>query len=497
MQDARLDEDLEVWEQEEHEEDVMIIVQTLDQKTLKNEQLLEPEPDDDEMSYDMQDDMTVKAIQEKSWICTCSCRQCFGSILEIPEGRTRCVCRHCPWSDQCSFLAMKDEQLCARCTGELQRGGDRPPTHIPTGAYGSWWSPDRSRQLGASEVRAARGQTGKKSDETHPPPSDRGVRQSLGSYELEENWNLAEMLAECVQDSKPTATPATLDSAQQEQDMSMSIGTDDSQLRSAVDPLMYVATDQPEIQQAVAAAAQDMKLSTMFDQWRLKRAVCYLTEQRPAVAVHVVPEVLEVPEKLETSVDSDRAGDIRSRRNTSGELIRLAGAWIKSVIRSTLIEIGHDVTMALCGDSSPVRWSAENFGLLFVRHLTLKTRFLKEVVQAGLAEICWAKGIANPAGMWTNLAPVSTLNRRLDIADCKRQRRREHETEIIIESVCKCESAVAPASVVARESASGSVRGGGAASSVTRVSSVTRGCLVPTRSKRIPRAAVRATGVGA
>ena len=121
--------------------------------------------------------------------------------------------------------------------------------------------------------------------------------------------------------------------------------------------------------------------------------------------------------------------------------------------------------------------------------------FLKEAVQAGLAKIYRVKGTENPADMWTKAVLVSTLTRCLAIAGCWWQRRQEHETDIIIEDVC--ESAVAPESAVALESASSSVRRGGAASSATRVSSVARGCVVPTRSERTPRAAVRATGVGA
>ena len=252
------DEDLAVWNQGEHEEDAMIveqIVQVLDQKTLKREQLPLLEPVDDEKSYDTQDDMTVKAGQEKSWICTCSCRQCFGSILEIPKGRTRCVCQHCPWSDQCGFLAMEGKQLCARCTGELQRGGNQPPAPTPIGAYGSWWSSDRSRQLGPSDVQAVRGQN-RRSEGALPPQNDR--RDEHGD------------------------------------------DVDISRFRSAVDLLMYTAKDQFEIQQAtpVVVRACIMQLPAMLNQRRLKRIVRYLRERGSMAAAHVVPDMLE------TCVDS-------------------------------------------------------------------------------------------------------------------------------------------------------------------------------------------------
>ena len=339
----------------------------------------------------------------------------------------------------------------------------------------------------------------------------RTVRRIPGGYELEGNWSLVEKLAEQLhlQDSKPVATPGTRYSAQQEQDASMLVGANVSQFRSAVGSLMYVATDQPEVQQAAAAAARGMQSPTMLDQWRLKRAVRYLIGRGPVAAVYTLSEV---PDVLETHVDSDWAGDIRSRRSTSGGLIRLAGAWIQSwsrlqsvtalssaeaeyyalttglqesrAIQSTLAEIGYEVTIALYSDSSTARQSAEKVGLLHVKHLSLKMHFLKEAVQAGLAKIYRVKGTENPADMWTKAVPVSIVTKCLAIAGCWRQRRQEHET-IIVEDVC--ESAVALKSAVAPEGASSSVRGG-AASSATQVPSAAHGFMVPTRSGRTPRA---------
>jgi len=264
----------------------------------------------------------------------------------------------------------------------------------------------------------------------------RTIRLRDDGFEVEGNWTLLLNLAEKLKlsSAKPEATPVVRSSAKEEGDAWSLVDDQISQYRSAVGSLMHIALDQPEVQYAVGVLARGMQAPTSLDVWRLKRALRYLLGRGRMMSVY---SVVEDPTELVVYTDADWAGDLRSRRSTSGGIILLGDTWSTSwsrlqavtalssaeaeyysltlgvqegrAIQSMLEELNVKVQLRMKCDSLAAKQSAEKVGLLRVKHLALRMHYLKEVVAAGLVIIDKVESSRNLADLWTKPVNASTL----------------------------------------------------------------------------------------
>ena len=91
--------------------------------------------------------------------------------------------------------------------------------------------------------------------------------------------------------------------------------------RSMVMRMAYMSVDRPDLCHVVRTLASSMKNPEMVDWLRLKKAVRYLVRQP------YLKRVFKLQNKKDLCVeawsDSDWAGDIRTRRSTTGSLVKV------------------------------------------------------------------------------------------------------------------------------------------------------------------------------
>ena len=88
--------------------------------------------------------------------------------------------------------------------------------------------------------------------------------------------------------------------------------------RSGVMRLSYLGQDRSDVQETAKCLAQRMKTPNEHDLSEMKRAARYLLRHPRAVLVY---EEQSEPRELEGWVDSDHAGDVVTRKSTSGLVV--------------------------------------------------------------------------------------------------------------------------------------------------------------------------------
>ena len=131
-----------------------------------------------------------------------------------------------------------------------------------------------------------------------------------------------------------------------------------------------------------------------------------------------------LPHQVETYTDSIWGGNIIQRRNTSGGIITIDGkvvvkAWSRLqrcvalssaeaeyyslmlgaqeslAVRSLLEEMRLQTMVVLKCDSGAAKAAVERSGLLHMKHLQLKARFLKKLQKEGMIQVLKVPGISN------------------------------------------------------------------------------------------------------
>ena len=104
-------------------------------------------------------------------------------------------------------------------------------------------------------------------------------------------------------------------------------GSERTLYRSAAMRLSYLGQDRPDLQECSKYLAQKKKEPREFDLTELKRAVPYL-RSRPRAVLRFERQPL--PHSLDGWVDSDYAGDVVTRKSTSGLAIQYGGHCVKT-----------------------------------------------------------------------------------------------------------------------------------------------------------------------
>ena len=97
--------------------------------------------------------------------------------------------------------------------------------------------------------------------------------------------------------------------------------------RSKLGKLLALSHDRPDVQFAAMMIARHAAAPASLDTWRLKRVARYL-DAHPRLAN--VYEEMQQPKNITVWVDADWAGDTQSRRSTSGGVLRLGRAPLRT-----------------------------------------------------------------------------------------------------------------------------------------------------------------------
>ena len=179
-----------------------------------------------------------------------------------------------------------------------------------------------------------------------------------------------------------------------------------SEYRRAVARLNYLAQDRQDIAFATKELARRMATPSESDVGSLRRVLRYLKTHPRS---YVTYEWQKVPESLTCYVDSDWAGCKRTRRSTSGGVLFLGkhciGHWSRTqscvalssgeaelnaalkggveliCAQTYLTELGHQMLLVMCGDSSACVGMVGREGLGKVKHVQVKQLWLQERIR--------------------------------------------------------------------------------------------------------------------
>ena len=210
-------------------------------------------------------------------------------------------------------------------------------------------------------------------------------------------------------DAKAVPTPAvkmTAEEAAEQMGAPTLAPAECTKFRSVVMRAAYMAQDRPDLAEAVKTLSRRMVTPTAVDMMRLKRLGRYVLG-RPRASLEFLPQAL--PSEVLVEVDSDFAGDLVTRRSTTG-IACIFGAHViktQSVLQSTVsLSSGEsefyaavqgsatglgvqslladwlvNVGITVASDSSAARGLASKRGLSKTRHIATRYLWLQERVR--------------------------------------------------------------------------------------------------------------------
>jgi hypothetical protein len=273
----------------------------------------------------------------------------------------------------------------------------------------------------------------------------RTIRLTSEGYVIEGSGKIVNAFLEelGVTQCKYTPTPAIKLSQREIEQSELLDGPGHRKFRSILGKLLYVAHDRPDLQYAVKEAARACSAPREVDVQRVKRIGRYLSHHRSLPALY---SLREVPTNFCVWVDADWAGDVVTRKSTSGGILTYGECYVSSWSRTQscvalssaeaeyyallqgaqeglkmkhlACELHIDATVILKSDSSAAKCAAEKRGTLHMKHLALKSLFLKELVATNMLSILKIGTQANAADMLTKPVGQEILRRCLDQLAC-------------------------------------------------------------------------------
>ena len=197
--------------------------------------------------------------------------------------------------------------------------------------------------------------------------------------------------------------------------------------RRGVARINYLAQDRPDLAVAANLLARSMAHPKVGDEIKLKRVIRYL-KSHPRCRLSY--EYQEPPRDICVLSDSDWAGDVKTRRSTSGMMILLgrhllhfASRLQKTValssgeaelnaqvlglteglgVSSLCREWGLPSTVSCFCDSSAARGIASRVGVGRMKHLQVRQLWIQEQVRQGRATVSWMPRNDNLADVLTH-----------------------------------------------------------------------------------------------
>ncbi len=238
---------------------------------------------------------------------------------------------------------------------------------------------------------------------------------------LLEEWGMTEC--------NDMATPVTAiaDRDQQLQEPQPMEQQEARRYRRAVARLSYLAQDRPDLGFAANLMARTMANPRQGDEVKVKRALRYL-QGHPICRLQY--HFQDEPKTLTTMTDSDWAGDVSTRRSTSGvmvvhgsHLVHFSSRLQKTVALSSgeaelnalvtglseaigicnvLREWGGPATIASFCDSSAARGIASRYGVGKIKHLEVRQLWVQEQIARGRVSVQWLSRKANSSDVLTH-----------------------------------------------------------------------------------------------
>jgi hypothetical protein len=213
-----------------------------------------------------------------------------------------------------------------------------------------------------------------------------------------------------------------------------------STYRSMVMRLAYLSTDRPDLCHAVRTLAGAMKSPKLNDMLRLKKAVRYLLKYPYMKRVFAEQTLKEL--KVTAWSDSDSVGDLRTRRSTSGSVVKIGGhsvlvkgasqkivalssaeseyygicrtatlaEFVKGILEFWYDKVGMTKVKV---DSSSAKAMTEREGVGQSRHIQAKYLWLQEKVSEKELEIDKVKGVLNDSDLVTKVQPQAAISSHL------------------------------------------------------------------------------------
>ena len=256
------------------------------------------------------------------------------------------------------------------------------------------------------------------------------------------NKQLLEDLKEILNMSscKPVGTPATKAWSYLAGDQEELSAADHSLYRTAVGKLLFVAQDRADIKYATKECARDLATPTGLSMRKVKRIVKYV--EGTADYGTGFKKDSRAWDVIDVFCDSDWAACIKTRRSTSGIVLKVGGntlgTWSKTqatvalssgeaefvalhqglleglAMRSLMKELfGRDFKIILHTDSTAARAMAMRSGPGKVKHIDLKMMFIQELIAKKLVEVRKINTLVNCADLLTKAVDETTLTRLL------------------------------------------------------------------------------------
>jgi hypothetical protein len=235
---------------------------------------------------------------------------------------------------------------------------------------------------------------------------------------------------------KGAATPVSV-----EKDLAGDVemeSTEATRYRRGVARVNYLAQDHPDLAVAASLLSRSMAKPMVGDEVRLKRTLRYL-KSHPTCRLEYKWQ--EAPTAITLLTDSDWAGDVQTRRSTSGVVIQMgrhllqfssklqktvalsSGEAELNALVSGLTEalgIGslctdwHSAVPVQCFcDSSAARGIAHRTGVGKMKHLQVRQLWVQEQVRLHRATVAWIPRASNTADAFTHQCSESQLTEHL------------------------------------------------------------------------------------
>ena len=230
-----------------------------------------------------------------------------------------------------------------------------------------------------------------------------------------------------------------------------------TRVRRGIARVNYMAQDRPDLSAAAKAMSQHMSQPREGLLNSLKRCVRYL-KKYPVSSMLIPNGVDEEDNTMTVWSDSDWAGDLASRRSTSGGVIMYRGAilahWSKSQSNvalssaeaelnatvkglSELIGLFHliqetqqvSVRLVLCTDASACKGMLLRHGSGKVKHLSVKQLWAQECVKAFEIVVLKVPREENPSDVLTHSVSYPILDKQMEDLNIRRGRGFDTERE--------------------------------------------------------------------
>ena len=259
------------------------------------------------------------------------------------------------------------------------------------------------------------------------------VRIEGGFLMHDTDWRVDELIEIYgLQKAKTAVTPGIKEAKSSEADDELLSPEEHRRFREVLGKLIFLSRDRADITFSVKEAAKGLAQPTVRHRTAVKRIIRYLKGARSLPQmIKMKLERGEIPKELMTYSDSDWGGSSSDRRSTTGTVVQWGSCTIAVASRTQssvtlssaeseyfamcssakeaiyfknlLHEMGYEVGIRLCVDSSAAKANSEKMGSSAgrMKHIALRMLYLKQLINSKLVRTM-------KVGTHENLADILT-----------------------------------------------------------------------------------------